>query len=100
MQQLNAALHSIGRRRRRLYLGHSLCVHPCVFMFARSEDENKKERPWTTDVKICGLTASLLLGLYMRTLHPSVPGGDSGKSIEWCDCMWPWLTKSALNWIF
>ena len=52
---------------------------PICFLSSRSEDENEKERPWTTDVKICGLTASLLLGLYMRTLHPSVPGGDSGE---------------------
>ena len=38
-----------------------------------------EERLWARDVKICGFTASLLLGLYMRTLHPSVPGGDSGE---------------------
>ncbi|KAI0234820.1 Transmembrane protein 260 [Lamellibrachia satsuma] len=51
---------------------------------AKTGDRGKaidEERLWARDVKICGFTASLLLGLYMRTLHPSVPGGDSGELI-------------------
>ena len=39
-----------------------------------------EDREWLPDVVMSGISTFILLLVYMKTLYPSIPGGDSGKS--------------------
>ena len=46
----------------------------CIFSINEEGEET-----WLSDISVSSLSGCILLLLYIRTLHPSVPGGDSGK---------------------
>ena len=64
------------------------CLSVCLLITCRgsaSEDvaggsasEMAELQPLATDVQISVTTSLAVLAVYVATLHPSVPGGDSG----------------------
>ena len=53
-----------------------------LFRFRNSKESSVELddiQPLASDAQICVTTSVILLAIYTATLHPSVPGGDSGK---------------------
>ena len=49
-------------------------------LFYREHDEDEM-RGWTVDLLMSSVTVLVLLIVYLRTMYPSIPGGDSGESV-------------------
>ena len=48
------------------------------FSIDKFYSREEEEREWQVDVGMSGLSSVMLLLVYMMTMYPSVPGGDSG----------------------
>jgi hypothetical protein len=66
-------------------------VDLCCFLFLffcdhrDSRHDTDEVHPLATDTQICVTTSVVLFAIYVATLHPSVPGGDSGQCLL-CPC--------------
>ena len=61
---------------------NTVCIDFYIYCSQDSPREAVKTEPWTSDILYSVTVAILLIVVYVRTLHPSIPGGDSGECLN------------------
>lgn len=76
LEAIPPVTHLIAQDRQNVHLTASLFY---VLFYSEEKGHEAATASGYRHLAVCGTTIILLWALYIRTLHPSLPGGDSGK---------------------